>query len=150
MVGCADQVEALQHGCADNATLDGVLRNPLTPPDTVSDTAAAAAADTTQQRPELLDFDYDGEPLATAGGGGQKWPLCDKTIGDDALDRLAAASASLNATGTPFFLNVGFRKVSAWLSSGGCLSADHHPLRHQPRRRSTAACLPASHCGLVF
>lgn len=31
MVGCAETVEAFQHGCADNATLDGELLSPLPP-----------------------------------------------------------------------------------------------------------------------
>ena len=29
MVGCAEQVEALQHGCADNATLEGARPLPM-------------------------------------------------------------------------------------------------------------------------
>ena len=65
------QVQALQHGCADNATLTGEF-------------------------PE-------GIPEG-------KWPLCDKTIGDDAVAKLSIAAANLKQTGMPFFLAVGFRK----------------------------------------
>eukprot|EP00041_Stephanoeca_diplocostata_P016505 m.325400 g.325400 ORF g.325400 m.325400 type:complete len:709 (+) comp20385_c0_seq1:72-2198(+) len=46
----------------------------------------------------------DGEPLDGSG------PLCDKTIGDDAVDKLKHASEVFNTTGRPFFLAVGFRK----------------------------------------
>ena len=31
MVGCAEQVQAFPHGCADNATMEGELLSPLPP-----------------------------------------------------------------------------------------------------------------------
>ncbi|EDQ88843.1 uncharacterized protein MONBRDRAFT_32660 [Monosiga brevicollis MX1] len=37
-------------------------------------------------------------------------PLCDKTIGDDAVEKLTRAMANRDATGQPFFMAVGFRK----------------------------------------
>ena len=57
MVGCAEQVMALQHGCADNASLEG----------------------------DLLSH-----PIPKG-----KWPLCDKTIGDDAGNTPCAQSLFL-------------------------------------------------------
>ena len=83
---------------------------------------------------DAIPMDFDGEPLEAAAG--RKWPICDKTIGDDALVqlhrpgvhllpcrsqhvnptrlgcqvKLERASLELNSTGTPFFLATGFRK----------------------------------------
>jgi hypothetical protein len=71
MVGCAEEVETFQHGCADNATLEGELLSPLPP---------------------------------------GKRQLCDKVIGEDAINKLQRAAAGLKATGQPFFLATGFRK----------------------------------------
>lgn len=37
-------------------------------------------------------------------------PLCDKTLGDDAVRKLSLAAANRRTTGTPLFMAVGFRK----------------------------------------
>ena len=37
-------------------------------------------------------------------------PLCDKTIGDDAVSKLTHAASKRRSDGTPFFVAVGFRK----------------------------------------
>jgi hypothetical protein len=98
----AEPVQALQHGCADNATLQGDLRTPLGPDD-------VAAWTDSRDSDDFENFDADGEPVSVTSAG-SKWPLCDKTIGDDGLLKLEHASANLNASGTPFFLAIGFRK----------------------------------------
>ena len=39
------------------------------------------------------------------------YPLCDKTIGDDAVHRLGVAMQNKDSTGQPFFMAVGFRQA---------------------------------------
>ncbi len=56
-----------------------------------------------------------GCPLAAADHNGvisdpDQAPLCDKTIGDDAVAKLQLASAFKQRTGRPWFLAAGFRK----------------------------------------